>query len=266
MKKTAQTLLTAAMFVSALGGSAAGKDSMKCNASGNTAAAATTTTTGLEAFMTTGPVLYGPPWVFGTTTTETVTEPTTEQTTNPGTEPVTELTDIESTTFMTMTTPEILYGPPHVFMDMNRDFSLDARDLTLMKRKALGQLTDGSYIGDVDHSGTVDRHDVDLLLHEGLGVPYKPVVTTAPVEPGTTTRTTVTQLTEQTTLPPTTPTTPQVVYTTKRTEEHITTGTTVHAGTYPNTSATTLQTAETLQRTTETAVMPLYGPPPAFDK
>ena len=259
MKKTAQTLLTAAMFVSALGGSAAGNDSMKCNANADTPA---TTTTGLEAFMTTGPVLYGPPWVFGTTTTETVTEPTTEQTTNPGTEPVTELTDIETTTFMTMTTPEILYGPPRVFMDMNRDNSLDSRDLTLMKRKALGLLQDGSYIGDVNHSGTVDKYDVEELLHDGLGVPYKPVVTTAPpVETGTTTRTTVTdengevitetttakpvtELTEQTTLPPTTPT---VVYTTKRTE-------------------VTVQTAETLQRTTETAVMPLYGPPPAFDK
>jgi hypothetical protein len=262
MKKTAQTLLTAAMFVSALGGSAAGKDSMKCNATADTPAT-TTTTTGLEAFMTTGPVLYGPPWVFGTTTTTTETV-TTDDSAQTVTEPsVTDIDpDFTTTTFMPMTTPEILYGPPSVFMDMNRDGSLDSRDLTLMKRKALGKLDDGSYIGDVNHSGKVDKYDVEQFLHEGLGMPYKPVVTTAPpVETGTTTRTTVTdengdviietttakpvtELTEQTTLPPTTPTT---VVTTKRTE-------------------VTVQTAETLQRVTETAVMPLYGPPPAFDK
>lgn len=260
MKKTAQTLLTAAMFVSALGGSAAGNDSMKCNANADTPV---TTTTGLEAFMTTGPVLYGPPWVFGTTTTSTETV-TTDDSAKTVTQPSVTGVDPEliTTTFMTMTTPEILYGPPRVFMDMNRDNSLDSRDLTLMKRKALGLLQDGSYIGDVNHSGTVDKYDVEELLHDGLGVPYKPVVTTAPpVETGTTTRTTVTDengevITETTTAMPvteltdtttTTGTTPTVIYTTKRTE-------------------VTMQTAETLQRTTETAVMPLYGPPPAFDK
>lgn len=103
MKKTAQTLLTAAMFATALGSSAAGKTP----AENQTAFAAggefmTTTTTP----VTTTVPLYGPPWVLSSLEAErqkTAIEPvTTEEPSN-------------------YTMPVVLYGPPWVLSSLEAE-------------------------------------------------------------------------------------------------------------------------------------------------
>ena len=105
MKKTAQTLLTAAMFATALGSSAAGKTP----AENQTAFAAN------ENFMTTTTVttttmmpLYGPPWVLSSLEEERQRNATTT------TEPVTTADPVYQTTM-------VLYGPPWVLSSLEEE-------------------------------------------------------------------------------------------------------------------------------------------------
>ena len=172
MKKTAQTLLTAAMFAAALG-TAAGTQ--------NTGTASAAEPADPEVFYTTveEPVdIYGPPSAF-------------TRTTEPGTQPGTTAFEGEKTTF-TLTTrwdPVGIYGPPSMMYprgDVTRDKTVDARDLSRMKRLIL-TMQDEPYsyveseISDLNHDGKVDKEDLDIMLHEVLGVPKKeePAVTTA---------------------------------------------------------------------------------------
>ena len=174
MKKTAQTLLTAAMFATALGsaasGSAAGKPTAFAadNPYFETPAAKSVTTDIPR-------VLYGPPWVFSTLEEE---QQKTETTT---TAAVTE--DV------TLPVTQAVYGPPLAFLgDMNYDGIADARDLTRIKQLALGQyilFTDQMrYSSDINRDGVVDADDVHLCMEEVLGIPEKeePAVTTTAIE------------------------------------------------------------------------------------
>lgn len=174
MKKTAQTLLTAAMFATALGsaasGSAAGKPTAFAadNPYFETPAAKSVTTDIPR-------VLYGPPWVFSTLEEE---QQKTETTT---TAAVTE--DV------TLPVTQAVYGPPLAFLgDMNYDGIADARDLTRIKQLALGQhilFTDQMrYSSDINRDGVVDADDVHLFMEEVLGIPEKeePAVTTTAIE------------------------------------------------------------------------------------
>lgn len=171
MKKTAQTVLTAAMFAAALG-TAAGTQ--------NTGTAATAEPADPEVFYTTveEPVdIYGPPSVF-TGTAE------------PGTQPGTTAFEGDQTTF-TLTTrgdPVGIYGPPSLLYprgDVTRDKTVDARDLSRMKHLILTMQEPHLYaeqeISDLNRDGTVDQKDLEIMLHEVLGVPKKaePAVTTA---------------------------------------------------------------------------------------
>jgi hypothetical protein len=176
MKKTAQTLLTAAMFVSALGSSAAGNSGMQC-------AAAKTPLSEQDPYYSEVPQpVYGPPIL--TTTDET------------------EMTTTRTTTIMT-TTMMPLYGPPRVFYptgDVTMDNKVDVRDFTRMKQIALGQIKYPGYaetdIGDLNFDGNVDKEDVEKMLHEVLGVPVKedPAMTTSTALTLATTTTTATTM------------------------------------------------------------------------
>ena len=75
MKKTAQTLLTAAMFATALGNSAANASTGMAYAAARTADTTTSLTT------TTVPPLYGPPWVLSSIEAERQKTATTQTTT-----------------------------------------------------------------------------------------------------------------------------------------------------------------------------------------
>ena len=246
MKKTAQTLLTAAIFATALGSTVPSQFRQPVQALDDPIAEVETNLV----------EVYGPPAWFTTPQEETTTTHTTRRI-----KPTTVVTTTPETTAGTTTTatePVLLYGPPWVFMgvgDANGDDVPDARDLTIIKRLALegreaaGNIPNMTYVSqydvaDVDHNGIVDADDVHAFMKNQLGVPYKKpdVTTTAPV---------TTTAEEGTTL---TTTTPIVYWRTDNTK---------------NTTATqrTKHTKETeafitdLLPFTDTAIVALYGPP-----
>lgn len=176
MKKTAQSLLTAAMFAAALGNSAANASTGSTTAFAAERSAAVTTapfTTTEEVTTMTSAPLYGPPWVFSDLSEEPA------ETTAPEDDP-------------TYTEPSVLYGPPSVFYprgDVTMDNKTDARDLTMIKRIALAENQENiGYaefdIADVNHDRVVDREDVQIFREEVLGFPKE--------EEAVTTTTTVT--------------------------------------------------------------------------
>ena len=142
---------------------------------------------------------YGPPhWESETSTTaETTifTEPITQPAYGP---PYWETT-------VTEIIPQPAYGPPWMFAepgDLNYDFQLDARDLTLLKRYLLeGEINDHiDRLANVNHDGKIDKEDVKELIRKLTGKPEdeeEPDVTTT-----ATTATTQTADTETTTTDP----------------------------------------------------------------
>ena len=193
MKKTSQSLITAALFAAAV----------------STGTAFTPQLASAENDITTVPqTSYGPPVCL-------VTEPeTTEMLIPEGTVPI-----ISEDTTTTATDPEILrpqgevavfttteedvvqlVGEPVMYEepgDFNLDGSIDARDLTMLKQYLLHQL-DGvgfSYdISDLNHDGALNKKDVKALIRMLTG---KPEEEDTPEE----TTTAVTRNTETFTLP-----------------------------------------------------------------
>ena len=153
MKKTAQTLLTAAIFATALGSSAQSQMQQPAEALGDP----------IKEVETNLVDVYGPPSMFTTVLPE--------DTTTAATEPV-------------YTVP--LYGPPWAFYpkgDITTDNITDARDLTLIKRAVIEGRNAVGYFeydgADVNHDGVVDREDVRIFREEVLGIPkQEPAVTT----------------------------------------------------------------------------------------
>lgn len=98
-----------------------------------------------------------------------------------------------------------LYGPPWVFAslgDVNYDNSIDARDVTLLKRSILEENFRESdlYLGDLNNDGSLDKEDVQALIRMLTG---KPEDEDEPAETTTITETTLTNtdVTTTTTLP-----------------------------------------------------------------
>ena len=178
MKKTAQTLLTAAIFATALGSAVPSQFRQPVQALEDPIVEVENNLVDI----------YGPPSMFTEKPEETTA---TERTKKTKTTMVTTTTAIETTT-------SVLYGPPWVFYgegDVNRDGVSDARDLTIMKQIILnGNEIAENYpndprgnsilpLADVDHDGGVTEEDVHMFMTEVLGVPYKKqpaVTTTAP--------------------------------------------------------------------------------------
>ena len=156
MKKTAQTLLTAAIFATALGSAVPSQFRQPVQAVDEPIAEVETELAGI----------YGPPSMF----TETTAEP----------EITTDYTDV------TEIIPQPTYGPPRTAFpgDANFDGIADVRDLTLIKRAAqFGAETVGYFefeTADVNSDGTVDKEDVRIFMEETLGIPKKeePAATT----------------------------------------------------------------------------------------
>ncbi|HAG13276.1 MAG TPA: hypothetical protein DCG49_05370 [Ruminococcus sp.] len=154
MKKTMQTLMTAAAFAVASGAVAGSiPDQNQVAAMENQI---------LEANGTYTQTVYGPPPSYDDTTTDPTHEETTFTTT------VTDEPFDPSTNYATP-----LYGPPPSVLingDINFDDKLDARDLSLMKKK----LMDGSYVDDwrwswdppvydINEDGEFNKEDVKTL-------------------------------------------------------------------------------------------------------
>ena len=181
MKKTAQTLLTAAIFATALGSTAPSQFRQPVQAAADPIWETTFHFAGV----------YGPP---PQTTTDTETTAFVAN--------IPAYPDWETGT--TDPIPQPAYGPPRTAFsgDMNWDAKADARDLALIKRAVLEGRDnfDGWYdMADVNHDGTVDKEDVRIFMEETLGIPKKEeAVTTAPA---VTTEALVTTLISSTKLP-----------------------------------------------------------------
>ncbi len=125
------------------------------------------------------PTVYGPPHWFTDTETEAATTTTTD---------------------VTVDIPQPAYGPPWMFAepgDLNYDFTLDARDLTLLKRYLLeGEINDRiDRLANVNQDGKIDKEDVKELIRRLTGRPEDeelPEETTTAVVTDTTTDTTIT--------------------------------------------------------------------------
>ena len=189
MKKSLHSVLTAAMFAAAVttsaGGSAAfalGSSSAEANLMAQTAREQQgvygppnwfTTEPALTKLTDTEPQdVYGPPnWFSESETNGTTTRipPTVYGPPYFETEPL-------STEDVTEPIQQPAYGPPWMFAapgDLNYDFSLDARDLTLLKRYLLsGKMDDASYrLANVNGDGEIDKKDVKELIRKLTGKP-----------------------------------------------------------------------------------------------
>ncbi len=174
MKKTAQTLLTAAIFATALGSSAQSRMQQPVRALDDPIAE-------IETGMA---VVYGPPSMF-------TTEPPEETTVRTRRTGRTQTAKGTTYTETTNTVPVPVYGPPPVAFagDTNWDGRADARDLSYIKNAVLeGMDPQNSYaahLADVNLDGVLDKEDVRIFIEERLGIPkQEPAVTTT--VPGTT--------------------------------------------------------------------------------
>ncbi len=195
MKKTIQTIMTAAAFAAALGAGAG--DTISAQFAAESVAA--------DSITTVPQTTYGPPgWMM---TTEDPEELETLPIVTPGTVMHYELDTTTSSTTTTVTlegtsplpTDLVTDGVAPAYNepgDFDNNGSFDARDLTLLKRYLLSnKTTQGSTVmADIDLNGEVDKKDVEALLRLLTGKPEEedqPFVetemTTQPTAPVTTT-------------------------------------------------------------------------------
>lgn len=195
MKKTIQTIMTAAAFAAALGAGAG--DTITAQFAAESVAA--------DSITTVPQTTYGPPgWMM---TTEDPEELETLPIVTPGTVMHYELDTTTSSTTTTVTlegtsplpTDLVTDGVAPAYNepgDFDNNGSFDARDLTLLKRYLLSnKTTQGSTVmADIDLNGEVDKKDVEALLRLLTGKPEEedqPFVetemTTQPTAPVTTT-------------------------------------------------------------------------------
>lgn len=188
MKKTLQTLMTAAVFASAL--TTGFSDSISANSADDN-------------FPLYPELMYGPPDYTNiedeppfepviTEGTIVTTTPTTdvsmEGTTMEGTTPIYDDTALGGVTVTTTTEPLMLDGDAPVFSepgDLNMDGSHDVRDLSLLKQYLLTNQSQGivDITGDVNFDGSIDKEDVKALIRLLTGKPEDeedPIITTVP--------------------------------------------------------------------------------------
>lgn len=195
MKKTIQTIMTAAAFAAALGAGAG--DTITAQFAAESVAA--------DSITTVPQTTYGPPgWMM---TTEDPEELETLPIVTPGTVMHYELDTTTSSTTTTVTlegtsplpTDLVTDGVAPAYNepgDFDNNGSFDARDLTLLKRYLLSnKTTQGSTVmADIDLNGEVDKKDVEALLRLLTGKPeeenqpsVETEMTTQPTAPVTTT-------------------------------------------------------------------------------
>ena len=199
MKKTIQTIMTAAAFAAALGAGAG--DTITAQFAAESVAA--------DSITTVPQTTYGPPgWMM--TTEELEETGTTTESTPLITEGTVTHYELDTTTSSTTTTVTLegtsplptdlvtdgvapAYNEPG---DFDNNGSFDARDLTLLKRYLLSnKTTQGSAVmADIDLNGEVNKKDVEALLRLLTGKPEEEdqpfaetEMTTQPTAPITTT-------------------------------------------------------------------------------
>ena len=178
MKKTLKTVMTSAMFAAALGVSAGSAPIVSAEKTSvpDVLPAEESLMQQTEATMV---CVYGPPEVMSSLEEErSTTTTTTEELAIGGVPPI-----VEETTEPPEDVPEIIpqpaYGPPSAFYDIsdvNMDRSLDARDLTALKRVILKAQDEGvdpmvyiGDLGDVNGDGVLDKEDVKALRRQLTG-------------------------------------------------------------------------------------------------
>ena len=189
MKKTLQSLMTAAVFASAL--TTGFSDSISANSADDN-------------FPLYPELMYGPPDYtdiedeppFEPVITEgtiVTTTPTTDVSME-GTTPIYDDTALGGVT-VTTTEPLMLDGDVPVFSepgDLNMDGSHDVRDLSLLKQYLLTNQSQGivDITGDVNLDASIDKEDVKALIRLLTGKPEDeedPIITTVPTSSTTTT-------------------------------------------------------------------------------
>lgn len=179
MKKTAQSLLTAAVFASALGTTVASATASDPSGSNLPSAIVSEEAVLMDlSLSTTVTTVYGPPSYF--TTTAPKSSDSEEDTT----------TDSFNLTDIT-TTPQVLYGPMVYLGDANFDRKVDAKDLQAILdniRRRREAVANGEpmpsldwferYGADMNRDGSITKEDADELLKFLLTKPDEPVVTT----------------------------------------------------------------------------------------
>ena len=174
MKKTVQSMMTAAMFAAAA--------SAALSAMPESSQAEAAESGYINATQTEIQDVYGPPPMFETEETEIIQEETTDLTTSYDPSvmimpvlygpPITEETTQE-TTALTDPEPEPLYGPPPKSLlpgDFDHNRRVDARDLSFFKRMLMNGGYEDSWIWgyaphvlDLDSNGTFDIEDIKVL-------------------------------------------------------------------------------------------------------
>ncbi len=196
MKKTLQSLMTAAVFASAL--TTGFSDSISANSADDN-------------FPLYPELMYGPPdytdiedeppfepvITEGTIVTTTATTDVSLEGTTPiydthpipeGTTPIYDDTTLGGVTVTTTTEPLMLGGDVPVFSepgDLNMDGIHDVRDLSLLKQYLLTNQSQGfvGITGDVNSDDSIDKEDVKALIRLLTGKPEDeedPIITTVP--------------------------------------------------------------------------------------
>lgn len=196
MKKTLQSLMTAAVFASAL--TTGFSDSISANSADDN-------------FPLYPELMYGPPdytdiedeppfepvITEGTIVTTTATTDVSLEGTTPiydthpipeGTTPIYDDTALGGVTVTTTTEPLMLDGDVPVFSepgDLNMDGIHDVRDLSLLKQYLLTHQSQGfvGITGDVNSDDSIDKEDVKALIRLLTGKPEDeedPIITTVP--------------------------------------------------------------------------------------
>lgn len=183
MKKTLQSLMTAAVFASAL--TTGFSDSISANSADDN-------------FPLYPELMYGPPDYtdiedeppFEPVITEgtIVTTTATTDVSLEGTTPIYNDTTLGGVTVTTTTEPLMLGGDVPVFSepgDLNMDGIHDVRDLSLLKQYLLTNQSQGfvGITGDVNSDDSIDKEDVKALIRLLTGKPEDeedPIITTVP--------------------------------------------------------------------------------------
>ena len=164
MKKTKQTMLTAALLSAALAMQG------ELNYLSDSASAVTKSPEPADSGMRLMQGVYGPPPARTTTEAEE-----TEESVTTITEAETTISDT-TTSVTPMQSPEPMYGPPNIKGDIDDDWKLTIADYVLMKDMVASGKRDTyvDWAADLNHDDKIDKADLQMFEHFFFGLTSYP--------------------------------------------------------------------------------------------